>query len=298
MAGRDTGTSGVGTAVGDPVAVDASADETARAQETAPPLPTIAKVPPGAPLDWLRRGWDDLRATRFVGLFYGAVFVAMGYAVVTVYATRWQLTSGLIGGFFLMGPFICAGLYELSRQRARGERGNLLASMLCWRRRPRSIALFAFVLTFAMLVWTRVSVVLFALFSNTDLPTLEGVLATIFSFGNLTFVLIWTGAGLLFASLVFAIGVVSVPMLLDRDCDALTAVFTSVRTLAVNPKALYLWAVLVVLLIGASLALALVPLLVTAPLVGHATWHAYTDLVGAVEDAADAPAASASAATA
>ena len=163
MAGRDTGTSGVGTAVGDPVAVDASADETARAQETAPPLPTIAKVPPGAPLDWLRRGWDDLRATRFVGLFYGAVFVAMGYAVVTVYATRWQLTSGLIGGFFLMGPFICAGLYELSRQRARGERGNLLASMLCWRRRPRSIALFAFVLTFAMLVWTRVSLILFAL---------------------------------------------------------------------------------------------------------------------------------------
>lgn len=252
-----------------------------RADSGAPPRPrpVIAHVPSNAPLAWLSRGWDDLRATRFVGVFYGAAFVAMGYAVAWVYATRWQLTMGLVGGFFLMGPFVCAGLYELSRQRARGERTSLLASLGCIGRNPGSIALFAVLLTFLMIVWARVSVILFALLSTTDFPTLQGVLGAIFSFDNAGFIVLWFGIGFLFASLVFAVGVVSVPMMLDRDSDTLEAVFTSARALAANPRALYLWAATVVVVIGASLALGLLPLLVTAPLIGHATWHAYVDLV-------------------
>jgi len=246
---------------------------------TPPPLAKIRTVPIGAPWGWLRKGWVDLVATRFVGIFYGAGFVAMGYLVVWQYTTRWQLTMGLIAGFFLMGPFVCTGLYELSRQRARGERRAFLASLVCWFRNPGDIALFALMLTFIMIVWARVSIILFALFSTTDFPTLQGLLSAIVSFDNAGFVLVWLGIGFLFASLAFAISVVSVPLLLDRDIDALTAVFTSVRALLHNPRALYLWALLVVVLIGASLLAGLLPLLISAPLVGHATWHAYVELV-------------------
>lgn len=244
------------------------------------PPPPISAVPPNAALDWLARGWNDLIATRFVGLFYGAAFVAMGYAIVWVYAARWQLTTGLIGGFFLMGPFLCTGLYELSRQRARGERISLGGSIACLAWNPGSIGLFALLLTFLMIVWVRVSVLLFALFSTADIPTLQGVLGTILSLDNAGFVALWFGVGFLFASLAFAVGVVSVPMILDRGSDTLEAVFTSVRALIRNPRALYLWAAVVVVVIGLSLALGMVPLLVTAPLIGHATWHAYADLVG------------------
>lgn len=253
----------------------------AAAGEDVRPLPAIRSVPRGAPLDWLQRGWQDLLGTRFRGLFYGALFFGMGQAVVWIYATRWQLTMGMVAGFFLMGPFICAGVYDLSRQRQSGGPISLPASLMCWRRNPAAIAFFAIMLTFAMIVWARVSLIVFALASTTSFPTLQGVLGNIFSLANPTFILLWLAVGFVFASIVFAISVVSMPMLLDRDCDALTAVFCSVRSLLVNPLPMYLWAGLIVLIIGLSLVLAFVPLLVSAPLIGHASWHAYRDLVAA-----------------
>jgi uncharacterized membrane protein len=226
------------------------------------------------------RGWADLRATRFAGSFYGALFAFMGLAIVTVYETRWQLTMGLTAGFFLVGPFVCCGIYWLSRQRARGERVSLVESLTCWRRNPSGVGFHAAIVTFAMIVWARVSVVIFALFSTRDFPTLQGVLKQIFSLSNLPFVGVWFGAGFVFASLVFAISVVSVPMLLDRNSDTMMSIFASVRALWLNPLPVYLWAFLIVIIIGASLLSGMVALLVTAPLIGHATWHAYDDLIG------------------
>lgn len=242
--------------------------------------PTVRTVGFGAPLRWLARGWDDFRATGFRGAFYGAVFALMGTLIALVYATRWQLTMGLTAGFFLVGPFVCTGIYELSRQRACAEPVSLRASLSCWRRNPGGVAFFAAILTFAMIVWARVSVVLFALFSTTDFPTLQGVIAQITSAQNLEFLLVWAGVGFVFATLVFAISVVSIPLLLDRRADTMVAIFTSVRALLANPGPVYFWAALIVLLVGASLALWFGLLVVTAPLVGHATWHAYRELVG------------------
>lgn len=244
-----------------------------------PPLPVIRKLDGNAPLRWLKKGWEDLLATRFKGVFYGAVFVLMGYAIVLIYATKWQLTMGLVGGFFIMGPFLCTGLYDLSRQQQRHGKASLLKSMTCWTRNAGSIAFFAIVITFAMIVWARVSIILFALASTTSFPTLQGVLQMIFSFENPQFVILWCGVGFVFASIVFAIGVIAVPMMLDRESDTFMAVFSSVRSVHANPSALYLWAAVVVIIIGLSLAAGFIPLLVTAPIIGHATWHAYKDLV-------------------
>lgn len=243
------------------------------------PLPAINRIDASAPFDWLRRGWGDLKATRFKGCFYGLIFVLMGYAIVWIYATRWQLTMGLIGGFFLMGPFLSSGIYDLSRQREQSAKVSLLESMTCWTRNMGSLAFFAIILTFAMIVWARVSVILFALASTTSFPTIQGVMRQIFSLENPQFVMLWAAVGFVFASIVFAIGVISAPMMLDRRSDTLAAVFTSARSLHANPRALYVWAVLIVLIIGTSMVAGFLPLLVTAPIIGHATWHAYRDLV-------------------
>lgn len=248
-------------------------------QALTPDMPSVNSVEFSAPMQWLKLGWDDMLAARFYGMFYGLVFVLMGWAISWMYANRWQLTMGLVGGFFLMGPFICTGVYDLSRQLEQEGRVSLFKSMICWRRNITGIAFFAIVLSFAMIVWARVSIVLFALFSNTSFPTLQGIIGEVFSLSNPTFVLVWIGVGFFFASIVFAIGVVSVPLMLDRNADTFVAIFTSARTLLSNPKPMYIWAVLVVLIIGVSLLLGFIPLIITAPLVGHATWHAYRALV-------------------
>ena len=242
-------------------------------------VPRVRQIGFSSPLEWLSRGHADMRATRYAGTFYGAIFALMGLGITTIYEVKWQLTMGLVAGFFLVGPFVCCGIYWLSRQLAAGERPSLAASLTCWRRNPTGIGFFAAIITFAMIVWARVSVVIFALFSTRDLPTLQGVLKQIFALSNLPFVGVWFGVGFVFASLVFAVSVVSVPMMLDRNSDTMMSIFASVKALWTNPGPLYLWAALIVLIIGASLALGMVALVVTAPLVGHATWHAYRDLI-------------------
>lgn len=242
-------------------------------------LPAIRKVKTLAPLEWLALAWQSLSATRFIGMIYGAIFVTMGFTIVIVYATQWQLTMGLIAGFLLVGPFLATGIYDISRQQEANDRVSLLQTFFCWRRNPGAIALFAVILTFCMIVWARVSVIVFALTSNISFPSLKGVVGAIFSLNNFPFILLWTAVGLVFATIVFAISVVSIPMLLDRSTDTISAVLTSVRVLILNPKAMMLWAFLIATIIGLSLLAGLLGLLVTAPLIGHATWHAYRAMV-------------------
>ncbi|MFZ9122381.1 MAG: DUF2189 domain-containing protein [Burkholderiaceae bacterium] len=242
-----------------------------------------SNVPVGSAFQWLAQGWKDFMQTGMRGTYYGACFAVMGFAIVMVYGTLWQATMGLTAGFFLMGPFICTGIYELSRQRERGEPLSLIKSWTAWFRNWKSIAFFAAMLTFFMVVWARVSVVLFALFAAHDYPTLQSMLSQIVSERNLEFLLVWMGVGFVFASLVFAVSVVSVPLLLDRGTDTLEAVFASARALWANPMACLVWGLLIVALIGTSLFVFMPLLVITAPWVGHATWRAYKGLVAQPE---------------
>lgn len=273
--------------------------ETARTPPSVPPasgeisdsllMPQIRSVGLDAPFQWLVAGLKDMQATRLRASFYGLMFMLMGFAIAAIYKTRWQLTMGLTAGFFLVGPFLFCGIYWLSRQRERGEKTSLTASLFCWSVNPASIGFFAAILTFLMVVWARVSVVIFALFSTRDFPTMQGVIFQIFSLTNVPFVIAWFGVGFVFASIAFAISVVSVPLMLDRNTDTMIALFTSVRVLWKNPAPLYLWAALIVALVGTSLLLSFIPLLLTAPLIGHATWHAYRSLVAQSGTADAAP---------
>jgi uncharacterized membrane protein len=121
--------------------------------------------------------------------------------------------------------------------------------------------------------------VIFALLSPHEMPTVAGVIERILSLDNLDFILVWAAVGAVFAALAFALSVVSMPMMIDRPCDTMEAIFHSVRALWLNPGVMLLWALLIVFLIGTSLAFFLPLLAITAPLIGHATWHAYKDLL-------------------
>ncbi len=241
-------------------------------------VPGPQPLPLSAAFSFLAAGFRDLNATGFRGVIYGVIFVIMGYAIRLVYDNLWQMTMGLSAGFFLLGPFLCCGIYDISRQHDRGYKPNVSASTMSWSRNWKSIAFFAAILTFFMIVWARVSVVLFALFGAHNYPDLRQMIEKIVSFENLEFLIVWSGVGFVFASLVFAISVISMPMLLDRGTDTMESIFASAKALWSNPGAMFVWALSIAIIIGVSLVVFLPLLAITAPLIGHATWHAYKRL--------------------
>lgn len=250
-------------------------------------LPPVRSVPPGAPLRWLALGWRDLRTAPAASLFYGAVFALMGALIHLVFRHMVELTSALTAGFLLVGPFLAAGLYDISRRLQRGETGALRHTLTAWRANLGAFSLFALCLTVIMLVWARASLVTFALFFSSGMPSLQNFFEQVVSADHLDFLLAYFAVGGVFASIVFAVSVVSVPMMLDRGTDTVVAALTSVRALIANPVPLALWAVLIVLIVGAGFATLFIGLAVAVPWIGHATWHAYQALVG--DDAAVAP---------
>jgi len=241
-------------------------------------FPRIVSVGASAPLRWLALGWRDL--VTGPGLFYGVAFVLMGWSLQAFLADRPYITLALGTGFALVGPFVALGLYDLSRQRERGGVADLIPSLRAWLRHPGSISLYAIILLLMLAGWMRVSMVLVALFYQGSIPSATTFLhSLVFSGENLGFLAVYFGVGACIALLVFAVSVVSIPMMLDRGTDTISAMIVSCVVLVRNPGAMAVWALLISVLVFAGLFTWYFALLFTGPLVGHATWHAYRDLV-------------------
>lgn len=243
------------------------------------PFPTIRNVGLGAPFRWIARGFSDLKACPTASLFYGFCFTGMGLLVTFVFEHAYQYTSAVTTGFLLLAPFFAMGLYELSRRRELGEACALLPTLTVWRRNAGNIAVFAAVLTVIFLIWARTSLVVFAIFYTKEMPNLSGFLSQVVSLENLEFLLVYCCVGFVFALLVFAVSVVSIPLMLDRNQDAVTSMLASIRALAENPLPLLVWAALIVGLTLLGFMSFHIGLAVLMPVVGHATWHAYRELV-------------------
>jgi uncharacterized membrane protein len=246
-------------------------------------VPRIRQVSREAPWEWLAAGWRDLWRTPAVGLGYGLV-VAVAGALLSLglfYLGSLPLVLPLAAGFMLLGPMLAVGLYETSRRLETGESIQLGAALTVRTAAPGQLAFMGVVLMLFLLVWARIATLLFALFFGlTAYPPLsEWVALLIFTGEGLTFLVVGSAAGGLLAVAVFAISAISVPMLMVREVDAVTAILTSLRAVRENPVPMLLWAWLIALLIGFGMATFYIGLIVTFPLVGHATWHAYRALL-------------------
>ena len=242
-------------------------------------LPVVRHVAATAPFGWLAAGWRDFRAHPWPSLFYGACFATMGWLIAITFRHAYAYVSALTTGFFLVGPFLAIGLYDLSRRRERGEPAWLAPTLDAWRSNFGAIGIFALLLLVILLVWARASLVVFALFYTHDMPSLEGFLGQVASLRNPEFLLTYLMVGGFFAALVFAISVVSVPMMLDRGTDGVVATLTSLRAFGANVPAMLVWGSTITVLVVAGFAVYFVGLLVAVPVVGHATWHAYRAIV-------------------
>jgi uncharacterized membrane protein len=244
-------------------------------------LPTLRPVIWGDPFRWLAAGARDLRAAPASGIFYGVCFWLMAVVLAAVFRNSPEYTMSFVSGCFLVGPFLAMGLYESSRRREVGEPQDLVASLTCWDRHLGSMGLLVLVMLLLELLWGRASLVIFAVFFNTGMPATASVVEALFDPRNWQFVAIYMLVGGVFATLVYATCVVSIPMILDRDTDAITAGISSIRAVTDRAGPMLLWAALIVALLLVAMLLPLsVGLLVVAPWLGHASWHAYRGCYG------------------
>jgi len=252
----------------------------------APVGPRAIMVPLGwgAPFRWLALGWQDLKAQPAIGLFYGACFWAMALTLGLVFRAKPEYAMSIASGCLLVGPFLAMGLYEVSRRREQGLAPDLESSLTCWDTHIRSMGMLVLVLIVLELLWGRASLVVFAVFFNTGMPSTTGVLNAVFNPENWEFLAVYLAVGSVFAALVYSTAVVSIPMILDRDTDAITAAITSIRVVVENTGVMLLWGALLTLLVVLSLLPWGAGLVVIGPLLGHASWHAYRGAVAWQEE--------------
>lgn len=233
------------------------------------------------PLRWLAAGWRDIRRAWGVALFYGSCFWLMALALAWVFRASPEYTMSLASGCLLLGPFLAMGLYDTSRRLEQGLAPDLGQSITCWDKQLASMGMLVLVLIVLELLWGRASLVVFAVFFNTGMPSTTGVVQALFSVDNWEFIAVYSAVGGVFAALVFGSTVVSLPMMLDRGTDAMTAAITSLRVVTTQTGVLVLWGLLIVLLVAAALLVPWQwPLMVVGPWLGCSSWHAYRACVG------------------
>lgn len=239
------------------------------------------------PFRWLAAGWRDFWRQPAIGLFYGACFVAMGWAMAWMFLRQPAYLLVLASGFLLLGPFLCLGLYDVSRRLERGEAATLRASLSAWRRNLGAMAWYCGVLLLLEMLWARSALVVFALSFNM-MPQSASTWAMLTDLSNLGFVVSYLVVGALFAGLIFATSVLSIPMLLDRadddKADAITAGLTSIRACLAHPVVMGLWGAIITVLVVAAMLPGFLGLAIIAPVIGHASWHAYRSIVALPSD--------------
>ncbi|MGB5103867.1 MAG: DUF2189 domain-containing protein [Steroidobacteraceae bacterium] len=253
-------------------------------------LPFVApcrRLAAGAPLGWLRKGWADMWAAPRQSLTYGSIVVGLSLALAVIaidLGGYWELLS-LVSGFIFISPVLAVGTYAISSQIERGKRPSLRRCLREEQRAFGNLMVFALMLMVVFLVWARAGSAIHIFFPMTERPGWRDYL-TFFGIGS--------AVGSIFALIVFSAAAFSLPMMVDRRVDTVTAVITSVNAVLRNKAAMAVWAACIVLAVApgfallfigrerrAGLAWIMIALGITLPLIGHATWHGYREAVDA-----------------
>ena len=230
------------------------------------------KVGISAPFHWLSLGLHDFVRMPLISGFYGVCFMAAAVGIVLL--LQWQGTHLVVMPalivYMLIGPFLALGLYDASWEREKGHKPRLLHSMKAIGRNSTSQWAFAVLLTVCMIFWMRIAALLHVLY-----PSVQG--APVIEF--LPFLLIGSLVGFMLASFVFSISAFSMPLMMERRVDMMSAVFTSFNAVKSNLPAMIVWATLICGGVLVGFATFGVGMLVTMPILGYGTWHAYHEII-------------------
>jgi uncharacterized membrane protein len=251
------------------------ADESTPAPPTEP-LPFVApchKLPRLAAWHWLRKGFADLRRAPLQSLTYGlfmSVLIMIVAALTWQYGSAWILFS-MLCGFVFVAPLSCIGIYAISAQLERNEPVSMIRTFrAAFKRYLGTELVFALVLLIVFLVWARAASVVSIFLPDTTNPSLTELLG---------YIAVGTFVAAIFFGITFSASVFSLPMIMHRQVDAITAVLTSINAVLRNKTAMLVWfgMILTGLLIG--VATAGLALIVFLPAVGHAVWHGYLETI-------------------
>lgn len=241
-------------------------------------VPPIREVTPKAITRWMSLGWRDFRQVGWPSLLHGLIVAGISLVIVQIALLFWPLLPGAISGYLVVGPIIATGLYALSQKQESGQPTRPADVFNAWRQGSRCLLKFGLLLVSVATAWVLVSVILFHFFVSVEIAGPMEFLRYVFMQDDHIF-LLWTVLAGLVAAVTFAVTVVSVPMLVDRDVTMRVAIRTSVRAVAKNPVTMATWALVILLVTGLSMATLMIGFIVFYPVMGHASWHVYRDLV-------------------
>ena len=238
----------------------------------------VMRIPINRPFAWLRDGWLDMRTGSSLG--YGALIVAMGWTLLVFCGTHPYFIAAAISGFLLVGPLMSAGLCEMSRRYSLGQSANFDNSLDGFKRNAPALFEFGVILAICAAVWFGISALLLGTVFHIGAPDISETLYRGFlDSTNRSQVLAYIVVGGVLATTVFAVSVVAIPLIIDRHATAGQAMRASIDAVLRNIPAMILWSALILVLTIIGYATLLIGLLFIAPLLGHATWHAYKSMI-------------------
>lgn len=242
------------------------------------------KVRPDDVWNWLSAGWTDLWRRPGISLGYGLLVTALSYLLTAClyYFDAVALVLPLAAAFMFGGPLLAVGLYEMSRRYGEGKTFTRREVIGAFRHAPLQLAYMGLMLVLFALLWIRIATLLFALFFGSETPPLAELFGSLFlTVQGVTFLTVGTAMGGVLAFAAYSISVVSIPMIVDREVDVMTATIASLTAVRTNFAAMLLWGWIVALLAALGIAALYFGMIVIFPLLGHATWHCYRDVLGA-----------------
>jgi len=250
-------------------------EETTIDRETMPFVAPCRQLPPLAAFGWIRKGVSDWRRAPQASLAYG-IFMASVIALVSVlawsYGSIWFMIA-MLGGFVFLAPLSCIGLYAISAQLERGQPPLLARSLrAAFKRHLGNEMIFALILLIIFMVWARAGAMVSVFFPNDGSPELEDLWAYL-SVGSVV--------GALFAAVTFSASAFSLPMLMHRDVDSITAIVTSINAVLRNKMAMAIWLIVIMVGLLIGVATAFVGLVFILPVIGYGAWHGYLETIDA-----------------
>lgn len=232
-----------------------------------------------APMRWLEKGFTDFKNNFKLSVLYGVFIAAVGIILMSVMQFSASFVLAAITGFVIVGPIVAIGLYDMSREMEFGRKPQLHHAISALRKNTGTLVAFALALGFLHTIWTRLTALLIALFLK-DVNLANSSLLEIMSQPQTVFFLaVFCVLGALIVGFAFSISVISIPMIMHRNVDIVTAAITSVRVVRKNPRKMFTWAAMISIIMLFGMATAFIGLIFAFPIIGHASWHAYRDLV-------------------
>jgi uncharacterized membrane protein len=239
----------------------------------------VGRVPITRPFIWLQEGWDDLLLHSTASIAYGLLVAILG-ALILAYSHHPFYIAAVCTGFLLVGPILTAGCCELSRRQDEGDPADFQDSLRPLSLHRNSLFGIACRLGLISLACYGIAAALFTGLIGAPAPTFEStlwgdVMSQLSTSQLVAYGMVWV----VLSALVFAVSVVAIPMVIERHVSASTAMKMSIKVTARDFPVMLVWAALIVGLVYIAFSTHLIGMVVIFPLLAHATWRAYKELV-------------------